>query len=77
MQYFLQYLQPSLSYHLSLISLMCLFLSGRLRPVLLYMQMVLIHRLAHKISFNQESVTGMLLKFDLFSPENETKVTET
>ena len=31
----LQYLRPSLSYHLSLSSLICLFLSGRLRQVLL------------------------------------------
>ena len=31
-----QYFRPSLSYHLSLRSLFCLFLSGRLRPVLLY-----------------------------------------
>ena len=33
----LQYFQPSLSCHLSLRSLFCLFLSGRLRQVLLYM----------------------------------------
>ena len=33
----LQYFRPSLSYHLSLISLFCLFLSGRLRQVLLYL----------------------------------------
>ena len=32
----LQYFRPSLSYHLSLIPLFCLFLSGRLRQVLLY-----------------------------------------
>ena len=32
----LQYLRSSLSYHLSLRSLFCLFLSGRLRQVLLY-----------------------------------------
>ena len=32
----LQYFRPSLSYHLSLRSLFCLFLSGRLRQVLLY-----------------------------------------
>ena len=32
----LQYFQPSLSYHLSLIPLFCLFLSGCLRQVLLY-----------------------------------------
>ena len=32
----LQYFRPSLSYHLSLISLFCLFLSDRLRQVLLY-----------------------------------------
>ena len=33
----LQYFQSSLSYHLSLRSLFCLFLSGRLRQVLLYL----------------------------------------
>ena len=33
----LQYFRPSLSYHLSLRSLFCLFLSGRLRQVLLYL----------------------------------------
>ena len=32
----LQYFRPSLSYHLSLRSLFCLFLSGRLSQVLLY-----------------------------------------
>ena len=34
----LQYFRPSLSYHLPLISLFCLFLSGRSRQVLLYLQ---------------------------------------
>ena len=33
----LQYFRPSLSYHLSLRPLFCLFLSGRLRQVLLYL----------------------------------------
>ena len=33
----LQYFRPSLSYHLSLRSLFCLFLSGRLKQVLLYL----------------------------------------
>ena len=32
----LQYFRPSLRYHLSLRSVFCLFLSGRLRQVLLY-----------------------------------------
>ena len=32
----LQFFRPSLSYHLSLRSLFCLFLTGRLRQVLLY-----------------------------------------
>ena len=32
----LQYFRPSLSYHLFLRPLFCLFLSGRLRQVLLY-----------------------------------------
>ena len=35
----LQYFLPSLSYHLSLRSLFCLFLIGRLRQVLLYVVM--------------------------------------
>ena len=39
----LQNFQPSLSYYLSLRSLFCLFLSGRLRQVLLYTQMPLIN----------------------------------
>ena len=34
----LQYFRPSLSYHLSLRSLFCLFLSGRVTQVLLYIQ---------------------------------------
>ena len=34
----LQYFRPSLSYHLPLRPLFCLFLSGRLRQVLLYFQ---------------------------------------
>ena len=33
----LQYFQPSLSYHLSSRPLFCLFLSGRLRQVLMYL----------------------------------------
>ena len=33
----LQYFCPSLSYHLSLRSVFCLFLSGRLRQVFLYL----------------------------------------
>ena len=35
LQNILQYFQPSLGYHLSLISLFCLFLGGSLRQVLL------------------------------------------
>ena len=35
----LQYFRPSLSYHLTLSSLFCLFLSGRLRQVLLCIQL--------------------------------------
>ena len=34
----MQYFRPSLSYHLSLRSLFCLFLSGRLRQVLRYVE---------------------------------------
>ena len=33
----LQYFQPKISYHLSIRPLFCLFLSGRLRQVLLYL----------------------------------------
>ena len=33
-----KYFRPSLSYHLQLRPLFCLFLSGRLKQVLLYMQ---------------------------------------
>ena len=36
---FLQYFQPSVSYHLSFRSVFSLFLSGRLRQVLLYMHL--------------------------------------
>ena len=38
----LQYFGPSLSYHLSSRPLICLFLSGSLRQVLLYMDAVII-----------------------------------
>ena len=44
----LQYIRPSLSYHVLLNSLFCLFLSGRLRQVLLYAQMSLINDDADK-----------------------------
>ena len=37
----LQHFRPSLSYHLSLRSLFCLFLSGRFRQVLLYKKLVI------------------------------------
>ena len=37
----LQYFRPSLSYHLPLSPLFCLFLSGRLRQVLLYFKCIL------------------------------------
>ena len=42
----LQYFQPSLSYHLSLRSLFCLFLSGRFVQVLLNILKILV-RIAH------------------------------
>ena len=49
----LQYFQPSSSYHLSLRSLFCLLLSGRLRLVLLYVKVTV-----NKILFKpQESGT--------------------
>ena len=40
----LQYFRPSLSYHLSLRFLLCLFLNGRLRQVLLYYQKIRVTR---------------------------------
>ena len=54
----LQYFQPSLSYHLSLKSFFCLFLSGRLRQTLLYMCLmgiskVLWHRKRYSCKFIQ------------------------
>ena len=36
----LQYFRPSFSYHLSLRSVFCLFLSGRIRQVLLYLRLM-------------------------------------
>ena len=36
----LQYFRPSLNYYLPLRSVFCLFLSGRLRQVLLYIEIV-------------------------------------
>ena len=39
----LHYFQPSLSYHLSLRSLFCLYMSGRLRQVLLYVAIICNH----------------------------------
>ena len=46
----LQYFQPSISYHLSLRSLFCLFLSGRFTHVFLYVPKshVLAHLVQHK-----------------------------
>ena len=41
----LQYFRPSLSYHLLLRCLFCLFLSGRLRQVLLYTKFLISHSL--------------------------------
>ena len=46
----LQYFRPSLCYHLSLKYLFCLFLSGRLRQVLLY-------KLPKNISRREEQMT--------------------
>ena len=37
----LQYVRPALSYHLSLRPVFCIFLSGRLRQVLLYIESLL------------------------------------
>ena len=47
----LQYFRPSFSNHLSLRSLFCLFLSGRLRQVLLYVLLVCFDAL--RLSTNQ------------------------
>ena len=51
----LQYFRPALSYHLSLRPLFCLFLSGRLRQVLLY-------------NYCRGSVSGRLKKQSIFPP---------
>ena len=49
----LQYFRPSLSYHLSLRTLFCLFLSGRLRQGLLYFQIqVQIHKIFARKNVN-------------------------
>ena len=45
----LQYFRPSLSYHLSLRSLFCLFLSGPLRQVLLYLYSLTFKKLNYKV----------------------------
>ena len=45
----LQYFQPSLSYQLSLRPLLCLFLSGRLGQVLLYIQDLSSHCISLKV----------------------------
>ena len=52
----LQYFWPSLSYHLSLRPLFCLFLSGSLRLILLYVSSSLVgghrkHWIAHSLAF--------------------------
>ena len=46
----LQYFRPSLSYHLSLRSLFCLFLSGRFAQVLPYLSIMKLHKFQMKWS---------------------------
>ena len=53
----LQYFWPSLSYHLSLRSLFCLFLSGRFTQVLLYMYTGLLSAVGN-VSATDESLTA-------------------
>ena len=50
----LQYFRPSLSYHLSLRSLICLFLSGRLRQVLLYQHNISIPKIRNKSALTKQ-----------------------
>ena len=52
----LQYIRPSLCYHLSLRSVFCLFLSGPLRQVLLYSWENFFLKLIDKISKQQKSM---------------------
>ena len=59
----LQYFRPSLSYHLSLRPLFCLFLSGRLRQVLLY---ILIHEFNLLYSDEFSHTRRMLLSIIYF-----------
>ena len=47
----LQYFRPSLSYHLSLKSLFCLFLSGRLRQVV---HVLIVIEISRQIATNYE-----------------------
>ena len=48
----LQYFRPLISYHLSLTSLFCLFLSGRLRQVLLYLLKISVTFVTDEVSIN-------------------------
>ena len=52
----LQYFRPSVSYHLSLRPLFCLFLSGCLRQVLLY-----IYYKCNLIQYTEQSYTVILM----------------
>ena len=50
----LQYFRPSSSYHLSLRPLFCLFLSGCLKQVFLYVYQISLLQILSKISRNKE-----------------------
>ena len=58
-----QYFRPSLSYHLPLRTLFCLFLSGRLRQVLLYCDhwMLFVGRSSSTIASKDILTTGWIL----------------
>ena len=62
----LQYFQPSLSYHLSLRSLFCLFLCGRLRQVLLYMCYCYCYFLSDS-NHNHTEMFAKISKYDLLT----------
>ena len=58
----LQYFRPSLSYHLSARPLFCLFLSGRLRQVLLYVLNIVskFHKVVIKITWSRDRISNKL-----------------
>ena len=66
----LQYFRPSLSYHLSLRPLFCLFLSGRFTHVLLYRVLAL--TLVHTFNMLQNSIRAPIQIFISSEHSNKT-----